>query len=100
TPILDKLLADGVIQQTHHERAQALLKDESSEPYNNAGEALVWLHVQDILSDDDIMEIEELSVSQSAFAGNAARAEAVQQMHAQLEKLTAAYLQQAEKQAT
>src|SRR5690606_33902759 len=80
--------------------AQALLKDVSSEPYDDAGGALVWLNFTEVLSEEELKEIEDLSISQSAFAGNAARAEAVQQMHAQFEKLATIYLQQAEKQAT
>lgn len=91
TPILDGLLSDRLINQEQHDLACQRLYALSSEPFPNAGEALIWLRMEDILSDEDLEEIEALSVSQAGFAGNAARVEALQQMHAAVQREAEAY---------
>ena len=95
TPILDQLLTERVIQQTHRDNGYERLKHEAREPYRNAGEALIWLSNHDILSTQEILEIVELSVSQAAFAGNDARVQAVEQMRAALGHHAPMYLGQA-----
>ncbi|MET3444781.1 hypothetical protein [Ralstonia sp. 1138] len=81
TPILDRLLFDKLVSQEHHDLARQRLDALPNEPYSNTGEALIWLRTEDILSDSDLEEMETLSMSQAGFAGNAARIEAVGQLH-------------------
>lgn len=70
-----------------------------NEPYSNAGEALIWLRTEDILSDSDLKEMETLSVSQAGFAGNAARIEAVGQLHVAVQHQAEAYVKETLKQS-
>lgn len=94
TPLLDRLLADGVIRQDHHDAARARFDGLSAEPYSTLGEALFWLVDEGIVSDADLAAIGELSVSQGAFAGNATRREALAEMDALMQRMLGQYEQQ------
>lgn len=72
TPILDRLLSDKLVSQERHDLARQRLDALPNEPYSNAGEALIWLRTEDILSDSDLEEMETLSMSQAGFAGSRA----------------------------
>ena len=98
-PILDQLLSDRLVSQEHHDLARQRLDALPNEPYSNAGEALIWLRTEDILSDSDLEEIETLSVSQAGFAGNAARIEAVGQLHVAVQRHAEAYVKETLKQS-
>lgn len=86
TPLLDRLLADGVIGQDHHEAARRRLGDAAAEPWTTLGEALFWLVDEGIVSDAELGAMGELSVTEGAFAGNATRRQALAEMDALMQR--------------
>ncbi len=99
TPLLDELLAGQVISRSHYDAALARMTNYVAEPYSNLGEALLWLAEAHILVKEELEEIIALADSQSAFATNATRRQAVEQMHAAMEREVDALLQQQREQA-
>lgn len=77
TPFLDTLLADGVITAKHHEAARARLAHATSEPFDSLGSALFWLAGEGIVTDEEMEEMEEVSLRDAAFASNATRVQAL-----------------------
>lgn len=94
TPLLDRLLADGVIRQDHHDAARTRQGALPAEPYATLGEALFWLVDEGIVSDQELEAIGELSVSQGAFAGNDTRRQALAEMDALMQRKLGEYEQQ------
>lgn len=95
TPVLDRLLAEGVIRPDHHAQARTRLQDLEGEPPGGLGGVLLWLMHERILSVQDLEEMEELAVSQGMFAGNATRRQALQEMRAAMQQEIAQLRQQA-----
>lgn len=95
TPVLDRLLAEGVIRPDHHAQARTRLQDLECEPPGSLGGVLLWLMHERILSVQDLEEMEELAVSQGTFAGNATRRQALQEMRAAMQQEIAQLRQQA-----
>ncbi|VGO11208.1 hypothetical protein AMB3_1539 [plant metagenome] len=77
TPFLDTLLADGVITASHHDAARARLAHAASEPFDSLGSALFWLAGENIVTDEEMEEMEEVSLRDAAFASNATRVQAL-----------------------
>lgn len=77
TPFLDRLLADGVITASHHDAARARLAHAASEPFDSLGSALFWLAGENIVTDEEMEEMEEVSLRDAAFASNATRVQAL-----------------------
>lgn len=94
TPLLDRLLADGVIRPDHHAAARQRLGEGAAEPWTSLGEALFWLVDEQIVSDEDLAAIGELSVTEAAFAGNATRRQALAEMDALMQRKLEEYERQ------
>ncbi|CUI85618.1 hypothetical protein [Achromobacter dolens] len=94
TPLLDRLLADGVIRPDHHAAARQRLGEGGAEPWTSLGEALFWLVDEHIVSDEDLAAIGELSVTEAAFAGNATRRQALAEMDALMQRKLEEYERQ------
>ncbi|CAB3623909.1 MAG: hypothetical protein J0I68_30620 [Achromobacter sp.] len=94
TPLLDRLLTDGVIRQEHHDAARQRLGDATAEPWSTLGEALFWLVDEHIVSDEDLAAIGELSVTEVAFASNATRKQALAEMDALMQRKLEEYERQ------
>lgn len=77
TPFLDTLLADGVITARHHDAARARLAHATSEPFDSLGSALFWLAGENIVTDEEMEKMEEVSLRDAAFASNATRLQAL-----------------------
>lgn len=84
--LLERLRADGVIRPDQHAAALERRGVVSTESWSTLGEALLWLVDEGIVSDVDLDDIGEMTVSEAAFASNATRRQALDEMYALRER--------------
>ncbi|MCP1290127.1 hypothetical protein NK214_07985 [Chromobacterium sp. S0633] len=93
SPILDRLLAGGVIDQAIYEAARDKLREQGAEPFSTLGGGLDWLEEEEVLSFEQMIEIEAKADADEGFTSNAVRRQAVDEYNQDLE-LELALLQQ------
>lgn len=92
TPILDALLAGHVIDAAQHAAAKLKLQStpHSTEPFNDLGAGLYWLMEHEIMSVDQLSDLERDAQQDAAFASNATRQEALDGFAVLLDTVTEA----------
>lgn len=93
TPILDRLLEGGVIDQALYQTAREKLREQGVEPFSTLGGGLDWLEEEEVLSLEQMIEIETKADADEGFASNAVRRQAVDEYNQDWE-LELALLQQ------
>ncbi|UJB33368.1 hypothetical protein [Chromobacterium sp. Beijing] len=85
SPILDRLLAGGVIDQAIYEAARDKLREQGAEPFSTLGGGLDWLEEEEVLSFEQMIEIEAKADADEGFTSNAVRRQAVDEYNQDLE---------------
>ena len=85
SPILDRLLAGGVIDKAIYDAARDKLREQGAEPFSTLGGGLDWLEEEEVLSFEQMIEIEAKADADEGFASNAVRRQAVDEYNQDLE---------------
>ncbi|RBH42935.1 hypothetical protein C3F00_039495, partial [Pseudomonas sp. MWU13-2860] len=85
SPILDRLLAGGVIDKAIYDAARDKLREQGAEPFSTLGGGLDWLEEEEVLSFEQMIEIEAKADADEGLASNAGRRQAVDEYNQDLE---------------
>ncbi|MCS3802937.1 hypothetical protein HNO92_000587 [Chromobacterium alkanivorans] len=85
SPILDRLLEGGVIDKAIYEVARDKLREQGAEPFSTLGGGLDWLEEEEVLSFEQMVEIEAKADADEGFASNAVRRQALDEYSQDLE---------------
>ncbi|KMN83037.1 hypothetical protein VK98_06030 [Chromobacterium sp. LK11] len=85
SPILDRLLEGGVIDKAIYEAARDKLREQGAEPFSTLGGGLDWLEEEEVLSFEQMVEIEAKADADEGFASNAVRRQALDEYSQDLE---------------